>query len=67
MLIHCWPLGTLHGVGNLHWKAIARTQIEPPTALMHSPANAAMRCERVEVKRMYSKQLEALETYVAAR
>lgn len=62
MLIHCCPSGTLQGVGSLHWNAIARTHIDPPTKLIPNPANAATRCERVDVKRMYSKQLEALET-----
>lgn len=65
--MQCWPSGTIQGVGKLHWNAIARRQIKPPTVLMARPANAAMRCERVDVKRMYSKQLEALETYVADR
>ena len=61
------PSGTLQGAGNLHWNAIAIRQIRPPTALIPSPANAATRCERVDVKRMYSKQLETLETYVPAK
>ena len=45
---------------------MAKRQIRPPITLMLRPAKAARRCERVDVRRMYSRQLEARETYVAA-
>jgi hypothetical protein len=60
--MHCHPLGAPHGFGSLHWNAAANRHIEPPTTLMLRPVKAARRCERVDVRRMYSRQLEARET-----